>query len=86
MADHERLDDVASDHDRAQLANEETLRNRRITTRRGQQAKKELARRAAKRKRLFKVVAIWVGIIFVGFIAAAWFLPGVITWLKGFFH
>jgi hypothetical protein len=84
MAHEDKLNtQVALEHDQAQLANEEALRKRRIVTRRAQRAKKELAKRAAKRRRMFKVVAAWISAIFVIFLAAAWFLPGVVAWLRG---
>lgn len=84
MVDHDKLDaEIARQRGQEQLANEAHARNKRVTTRRGAQAKKELARRAAKRRRMFKVVGIWVGVIFVGFLAAAWFMPGAVAWMKG---
>jgi hypothetical protein len=84
MADHDKLDaEIARLRGQEQLASEAEARNKRVTTRRGVQAKKELARRAAKRKRMFKVVGIWVGVIFVGFLAAAWFMPNAVIWVKG---
>lgn len=48
---------------------------------REQQRKKELARKVAKRKRMFKVAGAWLGVIFIGFLAAAWFSPALINWL-----
>ncbi len=84
MVDHDKLDaEVARQRGQEQLATEAESRNKRVTTRRGLQAKKELARRAAKRARMFKVIGIWVGIIFVGFLGSAWFMPGVVAWMKG---
>jgi hypothetical protein len=84
MVDHDKLDsEVARARGQEQLANEAESRNKRVTTRRGVQAKKELARRAAKRKRMFKVIGIWVGVIFVGFLGTAWFMPSMVAWVKG---
>jgi hypothetical protein len=67
--------------DPALLKREADSREGRIKMRREQQAKKDAARRLAKRKRMFKVAGAWLGVIFVGFLAAAWFSPAFINWL-----
>ena len=83
MADRD-LRDLENDdrgRDHALLKREADSRESRIKIRREQQAKKEAARRLAKRKRMFKVAGAWLGMIFVGFLAIAWFSPAFINWL-----
>jgi hypothetical protein len=84
MADRGDARDTDGDdrgRDPALLKREADSRDGRIKMRREQQRKKELARKAAKRKRMFKVAGVWLGIIFLGFLAAAWFSPDLIKWL-----
>lgn len=74
-------DDEDRGRDPDLLKREADSRDGRIKMRREQQRKKELARKLAKRKRMFKVAGAWLGVIFIGFLAAAWFSPEVIKWL-----
>lgn len=65
------------------LKREAESRDNRIKMRRDQQRKKELARKLAKRKRMFKVAGIWIGVLIVGFLVVAWFSPALVTWIHG---
>ncbi len=84
MADRGDARDTDGDdrgRDPALLKREAESRDSRIKIRREQQRKKELARKLAKRKRMFNVAGAWLGVIFIGFLAAAWFSPALINWL-----
>lgn len=75
-------DDGDRGRDPALLKREADSRDGRIKMRREQQQRKEAARRLAKRKRMFKVAGIWLGMIFLGFLVAAWFAPALISGLN----
>jgi hypothetical protein len=84
MADRDDARDMADGdrgRDRELLRREAESRESRIKLRREQQRKKELARKLAKRKRMFKVAGVWLGVIIAGFLVVAWFTPSVVTWL-----
>ena len=84
MADRSGARDADGDdrgRDPALLRREAESRDGRIKMRREQQRKKELARKIAKRKRMFKVAGAWLGVIFLGFLVAAWFGPVIINTL-----
>ena len=74
-------DDRGRDQDL--LKREAESRDGRIKIRREQQQRKELARKLAKRKRMFKVAGAWLGVIIAGFLVVAWFSPALVTWLHG---
>ena len=63
------------------LKREAESRDGRIKIRREQQRKKELARKLAKRNRMFKVAGAWIGVLIVGFLVVAWFSPALVTWI-----
>jgi hypothetical protein len=65
------------------LKREADSRDSRIKVRREQQRKKELARKLAKRKRMFKVMGIWLGVLIAGFLLVAWFSPNLVNWVHG---
>ena len=81
--DARNLDDDDRGRDSELLKREAESRENRIKIRREQQRKKELARKLAKRKRMFKVAGLWLGIIFIGFFVAAWFSQSLVTWIHG---
>lgn len=86
MADRDDLRDLDGDdrgRDPGLLKREAESRDNRIKMRRDQQRKKELARKLAKRKRMFKVAGIWIGVLIVGFLVVAWFSPALVTWIHG---
>jgi hypothetical protein len=86
MADRDDARDLAGDdrgRDPDLLKREAESREGRIKIRRDQQRRKELARRLAKRNRMFKVAGAWVGVLITGFLVVAWFSPAVVTWLHG---
>lgn len=61
-------------------------RSRRIKVRRDQRLKKEAIRRAQRRKRIFKLAGVWIGLIFIGFFAATWFSADFVSWLESFLN
>ena len=81
--DHGRDGESELERDRELLRREAASRNKRIKTRREQQLKKDAARRLAKRKRMFKVMGIWIAILVIGFLVVAWFSPKLINWMHG---
>lgn len=84
MADRDDARDLDGDdrgRDRDLLKREAESRESRIKLRREQQQRKELARKLAKRKRMFKVAGAWLGVIIAGFLVVAWFSPALINWL-----
>ncbi len=86
MADRDDARDLAGDdrgRDTGLLKREAESRDNRIKMRREQQQKKELARKLAKRKRMFKVAGAWVGVLIAGFLVVAWFSPALVTWIHG---
>ncbi|MAF47036.1 MAG: hypothetical protein QGH73_03405 [Rhodospirillales bacterium] len=68
------------------LDHEAEDRSRRIKIRRQQRLKKEAAARIQKRKRMFKVAIVWVGLIFLGFLAATWFSADFVHWMDSFLN
>lgn len=71
---------------RDQLDHEAEDRTRRIKIRRQQRLKKEAAARIQKRKRMLKVATVWVGLIFLGFLAATWFSADFVHWMDSFIN
>jgi len=61
--------------DQAQLAGEEESRSRRIQNRKASRFKSEMARKAKRRARAFKLVGFWCFAIVAGFLSIAWFAP-----------
>jgi len=43
--------------------------------------KKDAIKRAKRRKRIMKMSAAWVGVIFVIFLAVTWFSGDLIAWM-----
>lgn len=62
------------------LGDEAESREKRIKMRKQQREKADAKRRIAKRKRMFKVAGVWIGIIFVGFFITAWFSKDFVHW------
>ncbi|MBT3550342.1 MAG: hypothetical protein HOO19_13285 [Rhodospirillaceae bacterium] len=64
-----------------QLDNEDEGREHRIEGRRKQRMKQDAIKRAKRRKRIMKMSAAWVGVIFVIFLAVTWFSGDLIAWM-----
>ncbi|MAF48584.1 MAG: hypothetical protein QGH73_00390 [Rhodospirillales bacterium] len=67
-----------------QLDQEDEGREQRIEVRRQQRLKQEALKRAKRRKRMVKMAAAWVGVIFVLFLVATWFSGDLVAWLHKF--
>lgn len=62
-----------------QLDDEDEGREHRIEERRKQRIKQDALKRAKRRRRMVKMSAAWVGVIFVAFLAVTWFSGDLIA-------